>query len=49
MSNAIALYARETPGFADRVSHAAALLRDAALSTPAASCCPPAWAPKTWC
>jgi phosphoadenosine phosphosulfate reductase len=31
MSNAIALYARETPGFADRVSHAAALLRDAAL------------------
>jgi phosphoadenosine phosphosulfate reductase len=34
MSNAIALYARETPGFADRVSHAAALLRSAAAAHP---------------
>jgi len=34
MSNAIALYARETPGFADRVSHAAALLRSAAEQHP---------------
>lgn len=30
MSNAIALYARETPGFAERVAHAAALLQSAA-------------------
>ena len=34
MSNAIALYARETPAFADRVSHAAALLRSAAAQHP---------------
>ena len=34
MSNAIALYARETPGFADRVSKAAALLRSAAATHP---------------
>jgi phosphoadenosine phosphosulfate reductase len=34
MSNATALYARETPGFADRVSHAAALLRSAAATHP---------------
>jgi phosphoadenosine phosphosulfate reductase len=34
MSNAIALYARETAGFAARVSHAAALLRDAAMQHP---------------
>lgn len=30
MSNAIDLYARQTPGFADRAAHAAALLRSAA-------------------
>jgi phosphoadenosine phosphosulfate reductase len=30
MQNAIDLYARETPGFADRVQHALALLREAA-------------------
>ena len=34
MSNAIALYARETPGFADRVAQAAALLRSAAATHP---------------
>ncbi|HEY6356334.1 MAG TPA: phosphoadenylyl-sulfate reductase [Burkholderiaceae bacterium] len=34
MSNAIALYARETPGFAERTSHAAALLRAAAAQHP---------------
>jgi phosphoadenosine phosphosulfate reductase len=28
--SAIALYARETPGFADRVAHAAAVLQSAA-------------------
>lgn len=30
MSNAIALYARETPGFAERVAHATAMLQSAA-------------------
>jgi phosphoadenosine phosphosulfate reductase len=34
MSNAIALYARELPGFADRVSHASALLRSATAKHP---------------
>jgi len=34
MPTAIALYARETPGFADRVSHAAGLLRTAATHHP---------------
>lgn len=34
MSNAIALYARETPGFDDRVAHSIALLRAAAAQHP---------------
>jgi phosphoadenosine phosphosulfate reductase len=34
MSTAVALYARETPGFANRVSHAATLLRAAAAQHP---------------
>jgi hypothetical protein len=46
--NAIDLYARATPGFDARVAAALALL-PTPPPTPAASCRPPAWAPKTWC
>jgi hypothetical protein len=46
--SAIALYARATPGFEERVASAWRCCATPPPRTRAASCRPPAWAPRTW-
>ena len=48
-STAIDLYASRLDGFEQRLAHTLACCATRRASTPAASCSPPASAPRTWC